>query len=87
MKSYWRFLNAKILAQKENYLEAYEFFVLSLDGDQFDPLFHQKIKQEIAKITKVYSTKSVNLNKMFYNQNKKERKDSSFLYSTQAILT
>jgi len=55
LRAYWHFLNGKMHIKRENYLEAYEFFVLSLDGEQFDPLLHGKIKYEIESIIKIYS--------------------------------
>ena len=83
MRAYWHFLNGKMNAKRENYLEAYEFFVLSLDGDHFDPLLHRKIKQEIENIIKIYSVNSVNLKAMFFHENEKKRdKEFIFVYDT-----
>jgi len=69
--------------RRENYLEAYEFFVLSLDGDQFDPLLHGKVKLEIENIIKIYAISSADLKTMFFHENQKKRyREFIFVYDT-----
>lgn len=47
----WRYLlKGRVLRTQGSYLEAYETFVLALDGLRFDPEVHQMIRKDIYEI-------------------------------------
>lgn len=52
--SYWYYNQAFIKLHHKKYLDAYEFFIRSLQGNEFHPMIHNSIIHELKNILHIH---------------------------------